>query len=235
MQTHKSSQHDLTIKYQAFAEAVVRKLMGALSLPYENHDEYVSAGLLGLVEASERFNPNNGSDFRAFAFLRIRGAVIDSIRSNSELSGRAYRYAKALNAAHLLREEDSNRNTQQPVVPTAEANKERFSKILELASNGALALRLSFEDAEQEILNAREDVTGEDHLITKESRSGFRKLVKKLPPKERLIVEEFYFKEKSFSQIVDENEGFSKSWVSRLHRRALQRLKELYETAEKEL
>jgi RNA polymerase sigma factor (sigma-70 family) len=51
-------------------------------------------------------------------------------------------------------------------------------------------------------------------------------LIATLPEKERLIVEDYYLKEKSFVEIANENGGMSKSWVSRLHSRALELLKE---------
>ena len=233
MGNDKKSRDALSLKYRTFAEAVVRKLIFTMSLPQENAEEYISAGLLGLVEAAERFDPENGSDFRSFAYLRIRGEVIDSIRNSSELSGRAYRYARALSAVQSLREEEVYQERTKKSVNNSddkkELPKEKFAKILDLAAKGALALRLSFEDAEQELIGDSEESNAEKTMLARESLGGFANLVKKLPPKERIIIEEFYFNEKSFAEIIRENEGFSKSWVSRLHSRALKRLKELYD------
>jgi ABC-type nitrate/sulfonate/bicarbonate transport system ATPase subunit len=74
-----------------------------MGLPQRHRDDFISAGLLGLVEAAGRFDAGRGSDFRAFAFLRIRGAVIDHIRASCEISGYAYQVLKALESAQELR------------------------------------------------------------------------------------------------------------------------------------
>lgn len=67
---------------------LVRHIAGKLSaqLPPEVDSENLeSAGMLGLVEAAERFDPTRGVDFKAFAALRIRGAIIDELRRNCPL------------------------------------------------------------------------------------------------------------------------------------------------------
>lgn len=67
---------------------LVRHIAGKLAaqLPPEVDSENLeSAGMLGLVEAAERFDPTRGVDFKAFAALRIRGAIIDELRRNCPL------------------------------------------------------------------------------------------------------------------------------------------------------
>ncbi len=49
----------------------------------------------------------------------------------------------------------------------------------------------------------------------------------KLNPKEQTVISEFYLQEKKFCQIVNDHHGLSKSWVSKIHRQALKKLKEL--------
>jgi RNA polymerase sigma factor for flagellar operon FliA len=56
-----------------------------------------------------------------------------------------------------------------------------------------------------------------------------------LPEKERTIIEQYYFHDRKFSDIATQSAGLSKSWVSRLHDRALATLKERMETEVPEL
>src|SRR5437868_836485 len=89
-------------EYQSYVHQVARKLIHLMNLPFELLDEIVSSGYVGLVEAAERFNASQGVDFRTYAFLRIRGAMIDNIRNTSDLTGKAYKSAKALKAVQEL-------------------------------------------------------------------------------------------------------------------------------------
>lgn len=58
-------------------------------------DDYYAAGLVGLLEAWEKFDPERGLPLKHFAAPRVRGAIIDAMRGNSYLSVGAYRRLKA--------------------------------------------------------------------------------------------------------------------------------------------
>ncbi len=62
-----------------------------------------------------------------------------------------------------------------------------------------------------------------------------REALEKLNPKEQTVITEFYLQEKKFCQIANENQGLSKSWVSKIHRQALKKLKNLISSAESQL
>lgn len=214
---------ELIAEYQQYVHSIARKLIRSMGLPSDVFDEFVSAGYLGLVEAASRFDPNGGRAFKSFAFLRIRGAIIDHIRDNSQLPPRTYRKLRALEAAQEERErlEESLQNsTSRP--------EERLAHSLEFLARGALAFRLSMQDVEDEVAAAQTVDSPEAQVLEQEFGDELRALVETLPEKERLVVEEYYFNDKPFTQIADEYEGMSKSWVSRLHSRALALLKERY-------
>ena len=218
-----SSKRQLVIEYQGFAVNIARKLIRVMGLPQEFEEEMVSAGNLGLVEAADRFDQASNCDFKCFAFLRIRGAIIDSLRKSSALSGSAYSYAKALAALQDVRESEWDDSGARS---TSGDSGERLGRVLEYAAKGALAYRLSFEDDQLEVKGGEE--SPESLLQRKQSALLCRELVAQLPTKERVIVERYYFQGHSFSEIASSEEGMNKSWVSRLHTRALGRLKDMY-------
>ena len=227
------AQRDALIeKYHKYVHSIVGRLIHVMALPPSSYDECVSAGYLGLVEAAARFDSGNGADFKAFAFLRIRGAVIDNIRSSSHLSNKAYRYAQALQAVQDLRESCEQSLSKGLEFRANEGNRVCLAEVLDLAAKGVLAFRLSLSDVEREASAAvTEKKDPEMQLQVKQEQEKFRRVVATLPRKERIIIEEYYFQGKSFSQIAQENHGMSKSWVSRLHTRALERLKDMYFSA----
>ena len=221
----------LVERYQRFVQNVVSRLVNAMGLPSDQYDDFVAAGYLGLVEAAERFDFSCGSNFKSFAYLRIRGAVIDCIRSNSQLSGRAYRYAKALHASQDLRECEHEIMSKDRSLSKEERRK-RLGKIMEYAAKSSLAYRLSFSDFETEATEMAADTENpEEKLLRKAESIQFRKIIAQLPEKERFIITECYFKGKSFAQLAQESSGMSKSWISRLHSRALDLLKQALESA----
>lgn len=207
--------NELIEEYQGFVRKIVRYLISSLSIPIKFKEELESAGYLGLVEAADRFDPNNGTPFVQFAKIRIRGAVIDSIRKNSHLSGRAYRMSKALEAMSSLRDCMDIKSIQD---------------VLEFAAQGALTFELSMCEVGKEINEIPDESPSPfDLMESSERHKVLREIVKSLPARERSIVELYYFHGKSFVEIAKEDESLSKSWVSRLHSRAIELIRERIE------
>lgn len=220
-----SSRDDLILEYQVYVRSLVGQMIQAMGLPTSHFDEFVASGFLGLVEAAERYRPDSGVEFRNFAYLRIRGAVIDSIRACSDLSGRAYHNARALKAANELRSSEI-----EEIRPTSSENssKRGLANILEYSSRVALAYRLNLEHSDTQPNEEERGVTPEAILEKQQESLQLKKLLSRLPEKERLIIQEHYFNDKSFIEISREHPTLSKSWISRLHSRALTLLKEAY-------
>jgi RNA polymerase sigma factor FliA len=226
----KPERNALIAEYQVFVETIAKKLIHRMGLPNKQYDDFVAAGYLGLVEAATRYRPRRGASFKTFAYLRIRGAIIDSIRECSDVSGAGYRYARALQAVSDLREDGQLTVVQKPS-PESHDTSARLAEVLEYAAKSALAFRLSLADAEQEMAAQVKSPDPESSLIARESAQLFASLIKTLPRKERMVIEQYYFKGKSFKEIVESHKKLSKSWVSRLHGRALTMLKVRYEQA----
>ncbi len=221
----------LILEYQEYVHYVVGYLIQSMGLPAQFFDDFVSAGYLGLVEAAQRFDFDSGRPFKNFAFLRIRGAIIDSIRECSELTGKAYRYARALRAAEELRQELTCDIDSQSL-SDSNNSQGRLASVLDYAAKSIMAFRLTLGECENKI--STRDAYGENPEVLlgqKQHEREFRSLVATLPQKERLVIEEYYFNDKSFAEIAEEHAGLSKSWISRLHARALQRLQERYRAA----
>lgn len=75
---------DLIMGHLPLVKHVIGRLLGDLpaSADAENLE---SAGVLGLVEAASKFDPTRNAQFKTFAYLRIRGAIVDELRRNSPL------------------------------------------------------------------------------------------------------------------------------------------------------
>ena len=151
--------------------------------------------------------------------------MIDSLRRTSDFSGRAYRVARALDSYESLKEEYRHSFDQ---VKRKEKSR-RLSEILNIAAEGALAYRLSFAECELEkTCELIDEEHAEKKIIDLEDTRHISKLVESLPEKERIIVEEYYYNGLSFVQITQKYPELSnKSWVSKIHKRAMAKLRYL--------
>jgi RNA polymerase sigma factor for flagellar operon FliA len=215
--------NSLVVQYRPYVEKVVGHLMRSFHLPVDRRDEFIAAGYLGLVEAASRFDFRVGKPFKSYAFLRIRGAVIDGIRTSTDLGGRAYRRARAIQAAHDLREQMAS----EPDSPQRTAQSERLARILDFAAKATLTFRLSMHDIEVEVAERSDSPRDPAEIFeTAEVSKKMRGFVATLPKKERNVITDYYFRGMSFSEIAERYGGYSKSWVSRVHRHALDLLHE---------
>ncbi len=218
------TRNSLIEQYRRFTENLVVRFIKMMNLPTELHAEFVSAGYLGLVEAEDRFDASRGVDFRSYAYLRIKSAVIDAVRQCSDFNSQAYTYRKVLQACLEVRDYDL---MIREVQPERELSREqKLAQILDYAAKGALAFRLAYDESEEEVADAQEgSLNPEEELEVRQGKRTIREMVDALPEKERLIIREYYFNGKTFSEMAEECDGLSKSWISRLHDRALDRLK----------
>src|SRR5919108_6655910 len=91
----RGARDELVVKYAPLVKYVIGRM--AISLPAAmDSDDVLSAGTVGLLHAIDRFDPDQGVRFETYALQRIRGAIIDTIRSLSPLSRGAGRRARLL-------------------------------------------------------------------------------------------------------------------------------------------
>jgi RNA polymerase sigma factor for flagellar operon FliA len=212
-------------QYTCYVHRVVRIMINKMQLPSSQYQEFVSAGYLGLVEAAERYDPANGVSFKNFAFLRIRGAIIDDIRRASHVSGRVYKMTRALWSANELAMEALQEQAQD-YGKCGESREMRLGTLIDHLARGGVAFRLSMEDVEEEVGEIEDNVAPPDLRIDKEREIlQLRRMIKHLPDRERRIIYDYYFGEKTLAEIARDQGEVSKSWISRLHSKAIERLR----------
>ena len=104
---------------------------------------------------------------------------------------------------------------------------EALATVFDAAAEGLLVFRLSVMDVEEEITDQADISTNPEIEYTRKiERDQIMKFLATISEKERLIIEEFYFKDKSLSEIAEEYDGMSRSWASRLHAKAIDKLRD---------
>jgi RNA polymerase sigma factor FliA len=188
-------------------------------------DDLLSAGREGLLDAARRFDPARAIPFRAYANLRIRGAMIDGVRRMSALPRRAYERLAALAAAQRVEE-----GTLEPVFAnqamTAGEAEAAFTDQLALAATAcALSNVAHLVDGNvYEVADDSEAETPEDRLQRAELLARIDEALKEFSQvREATVIRLIYFEGLSMEAAGREMQ-LDKSWVSRLHARAMDRL-----------
>lgn len=204
--------------YQQYAYYVAARMIKTLGISNDSMEDFIAAGYIGLIEAAERFDPLANTEFKSYAFWRIRGAIIDSIRLDQGLNARQIKTIRALRDLNEIRGEALKGREKKDI-------KEAY----ELVAQGALVFKMSLYEGLLDVDNIESRaINPEENLLKIEEKSILMRAVGRLPEIERKVIEDHYFKYKDFQKIGRETLGHSKSWVSRLHSRALERLKVLY-------
>ena len=194
-------------------------------------DELVALANIGLTEAASRYDPTKGASFSTFAWYRVHGAIIDGIRRSTNLPKRVWAKLVALRAASEYLEHRADRDAgaaQKGVAPASGGD--ALAAIKEAMSAIRTMYVTSLETLQEE---KGFDPGGEtpelaEHIDTTRLGVRIRKAIAKLPEKERELVKKHYWEGKNLLEAGAEL-GISKSWASRLHAQAVDRLKKLVE------
>jgi RNA polymerase sigma factor FliA len=204
-------------EYEGFVRGTALNTRAQLGLDAPVED-LVAFGFQGLLEARARFDASKGVSFKAFAYYRVRGAVLDGVRAMSRLPRRAYARLKAVEALDRFAEDlaEGRATTQQR--PNAETNLRAIDAIL-----GRVAAAYTIAVAHDEALEGVS--SAEDTLLYEERRARVRAALEQLPDRERKLVTGHYYDGRQFDDVSAEL-GISKSWGSRIHAHALDLLRQ---------
>jgi RNA polymerase sigma factor for flagellar operon FliA len=206
---------------------IIARKIGRTIQGHVTHEDLVSYGNEGLLDAARRYDPERGIPFRNYAHFRVRGAIIDGVRGASHLPRRVHQRLQGLGAADQFSEgavEDLD-STRAGRATAAAAEQALNDHLAGMAT--AIALGLVSEgrgsDAATELLGGRPSPNPEDALAERQLVELTRQALQDLPEQEATLVRRHYFEGERFDHVAAEL-GLSKSWASRLHTRALTRL-----------
>ena len=196
--------------------------------PYVQYDDLVSQGREALLAAARSFDPERGLVFRRWANLRVRGAMIDSVRSGGNLPRRVYRKLRAMQAAERVHEVAAEEQAAAPATTPDAAD----AKLADQLSAAAMAMAIGFLAVRSgDALDRAEDpnASPEEEVARAELLGAIRSAIAERPDAERHLLQRHYFEDVSFDEAAREL-GLSKSWASRLHARTIEGLAKTLKT-----
>jgi RNA polymerase sigma factor FliA len=204
------------------------------SLPsHVDEQDLVSYGLLGLIGAIERFDPDREIKFETFAMARIRGAIIDELRSLDWVPRSVRTRARQIERAIAALEKELHRApTDEEIAKKLGVTEEELDdSLLEISRSSVGALdELWAPSAGGDsiaLIDTIEDETGPDPEVSLEQtevREALAEAISELPEREKLVVTLYYYEELTLREI-GEVLGVTESRVSQLHTKAILRLK----------
>ena len=203
-------------EYDAFVRGIVRHTRAQLGVE-SSVEDLVAFGYQGLLEARQRFDPSRGVQFKSFAYYRVRGAVVDGVRRMAYLPRRAYARMKAAEAVDLEGEALGESAAAGGPQPDAECALRALDGML-----GRVAAAYCTAASADEVVTDYPEL----NASASERRDAVRSALATLPEQERFLLQGHYIDGRNFDELAGEL-GLSKSWASRMHTRALGRLREL--------
>jgi RNA polymerase sigma factor for flagellar operon FliA len=212
-----------------FVEALARRL--AASMPHSiDISDLVQDGVLGLMDAANRFDEGRGIKFETFAERRVRGAMIDALRREAWPRG-VRRVRRELEAAReALRLELGYEPSLADLAARVGSDEKRLGRTIVRINTIESTSPISAGDRVSETLLPAVLVPSEpeapDAAYTRtETRERIRRAIAFLPKRERRLISLYYFGDVTMKQIGAEL-GVNESRVSQLHARAVQRLRQ---------
>lgn len=190
-------------------------------------DDLVQAGMIGLLEASRKFDPGKGASFETFAGIRIRGAMIDEVRRGDwtprSVHRNGRRVSEAIRAVELRTGRDAS---DTEVAAELQISVSEYHVLLQDSLDSRLFSMDELGDDDDSLgVQFEGDEPGPDALFQSHAfRQALAEAIAALPEREKLVMALYYDEELNLKEIGSIL-GVSESRVSQIHSQAALRLR----------
>lgn len=195
----------------------------AISLPqHVDKDDLISNGFFGLMESIERFDTDRGVKFETYAAVRIRGAILDSLRAQDWVPATVRQKARQYEQTVAKLEHALGRSVKDEEI--AMAMKIPLTELYKLIHQLNASTLIPLEEFARNETASQHTPNPAQHIEEQEVKELLAKSIEKLPEKERLVVSLYYYEGltlKEISLILK----LSEARISQLHTKAIFRLR----------
>ena len=215
----------LITEYLPYVKRIVHRL--AMHLPSTiDIDDLMNVGVIGLIQAVDRYDPRRDNKFMTYAVFRIKGAVLSELRSRDFLSRSNRRKIRELENAFLRLEQKLGREAEdREVADELGVEVEQIYRTKQLSNISFISfeeLGYSSKDEKEKLMNFL--VNNDDDALTltrlKELKSALAGAIEVLPEKEKLVISLYYLDELTMKE-TGEVLGITESRVSQIHSQAI--------------
>ncbi|KAF0219396.1 MAG: RNA polymerase sigma factor for flagellar operon [Geobacteraceae bacterium] len=222
---------ELIISHLPMVKFLVGRIASQLP-PHLDREDLMSAAVIGLITAAERFDPLRGVQFKTFVEQRIRGTIMDELRSQDWLTRSLREKFKRLEHEFSVLEQKLGRNpTSEEVSSAMGMDLENYFRLLEeVHFLSVVSLDDSWEDEDGSpfgLLDVLEDKAIENpqsQMLAREMVDILAEAIDTLPEKERIVVTLYYYEELNLKEI-GEVLSLTESRICQLHSQAILRMR----------
>ena len=224
----KADKNSLLTEHMPLVKRLAHQMKAKLP-PSVEVDDLVQAGMMGLLDAINRYEENHGAQFETYAVLRIRGAMLDELRSSDWMprSTRA-NMRKVEQAMAALQQQLGRPPSESEVAKSLKLSLGDYQELLGDSGGHQLVYYEDFhEDDGNESFLDRYAVDDDDplrSLLDTDFRQTVIDAIDALPPREKMLMGLYYEEELNLKEIGAVM-GVSESRVSQLHTQAVARLR----------
>jgi RNA polymerase sigma factor for flagellar operon FliA len=217
---------------------LIRYIVNRIAVRLPSHidlDDLHSTGVIGLMDAIEKFDPDKNCKFKTYAEFRIKGAILDQLRSLDWVPRSVRQKSRKLEHAYGEVEQRLGRQaTEEEVADSLGLQIEKFHDLLNQVRGISLVnleeIRGTNADGDRTgtFADIIEDVTAEnpfETLKTVETKNVIADTIGGLPEKERLVVSLYYYEDLNMKEIGNIL-GITESRVCQIHTKAVLRLRQ---------
>jgi RNA polymerase sigma factor for flagellar operon FliA len=223
----------LVVAYSPLVKYVAGRTAAGLP-PHVEEADLISYGLVGLISAIERFDPSREIKFETYAIMRIKGAIIDELRSMDWVPRSVRARARELERANAKLENELQRApTDQELAAELNISVEELNEsLLAISHSSMVALDELWSTSDSSgdqvsLMDTIEDPTAPDParaLDVGDLKDRIAESIAKLPEREKLVIALYYYENLTLREI-GEVLGVTESRVSQLHTKAVLRLR----------
>ncbi|MDR0983770.1 MAG: FliA/WhiG family RNA polymerase sigma factor [Ruminococcus sp.] len=225
--------NEIALKFSYITEKVARHFL-SLANASMSVEDMINQGMLILLDSIDRFDPLRNDNFEAYAYMRIRGGIIDTIRKNDFLPKRVRTIEKEIRSIRSdLTAELGHEPTSKEIADKIGINEEDFNKDLVAISNASF---VSFDEYVYQL--SASDGSLQEHISTeylpeemfdkKELKKVLAQAISKLTDKEKAVITFHYYEDLNFTEIAKIMD-VSPQRVSQINIRAVQRMRDYIE------
>ncbi len=224
-----SYRDQLITEYLPYVKRIVHRI--AVHLPSTiDIDDLMNVGVIGLIQAVDRYDPSRDNKFMTYAVFRIKGAVLSELRSRDFLSRSNRRKIRDLENAcmkleqKLGREVDDDEVAQELGIAVEQVYRTKQMSSISFISFEELGF--SSRDEKEKLLSYLID--NDDNALTltrlKELKEAVARSIEQLPEKEKLVISLYYLEELTMKE-TGKVLNITESRVSQIHSQAILRLR----------
>jgi RNA polymerase sigma factor FliA len=223
---------ELIIQYAPWVRFMALRMAAKLPSHIQAED-LISAGIIGLIDALDKFNPAREVQFKTYAQIRIQGAMKDELRALDWASRSIRQKVKRLEHAYAALEQELGRPpSSEEVANSLGIEMDEFEEMLDdvkgtsLISLEELGQAPASEDKSDllEALLTRQDQDPLEVLNLQDLKKALTLAISELPEKERLVLSLYYFEELTMKE-VGKVLNLTESRISQLHTQTVLRLR----------